>query len=145
MVQKEKNNTEACRLNELRDQLKVAVKTLKHQPYQKGDKPHGIISSWPIHSGKNNFASYTIYKKYTMKSTPKQITHMQYWMDKMLSLDEESRRIVMARAAGMSWRKLEEVDGRSHTTLRKIEKCALNALLQGLDHGRTILPRDFIA
>ena len=70
---------------------------------------------------------------------------MHYWVDCILKLDEESRRIVMARAAGISWRRLEEIDGRSHTTLRKVEKTALFSMLDSLEDGNAILPVDFIA
>ena len=83
--------------------------------------------------------------KNSIKPTPKQITHMQFWIYQILTLDEEKRRIVMARAAGIPWRRLEEIDGRSHTTLRKIEKTALNGMIPKLIKGRSILPRDMIA
>jgi hypothetical protein len=46
-----------------------------------------------------------------------------------MTLDEQSRRIVMARAMGVPWRRLEEMDGRSHTTLRKVETSALISMM----------------
>ena len=130
-------------LPELRAQLKKAVTTLKQQPFQKRDRPNGVMGSWPILPSDNTGTISSRYKKYHLKSTPKQISHMQYWLDHMLALDDESRRIVMARAAGIPWRRLEEMDGRSHTTLRKIEKAALLSMLPQLKAGREKLPRDF--
>lgn len=133
------------RLTDLRVHLKQAVKVLKTQPYRKGDRPQGVITSWTFIDLPNTEFGDVRKKKNLIKATPKQISHMHYWVDCILKLDEESRRIVMARAAGISWRRLEEIDGRSHTTLRKVEKTALFSMLDSLEDGNAILPVDFIA
>ena len=133
------------RLNELRLNMRQAVKVLKTQPYQKGDRPQGVITSWAFVDLPNTGFGDVRKKKNLIKATPKQISHMHYWVDCILKLDEESRRIVMARAAGISWRRLEEIDVRSHTTLRKVEKTALFSMLDSLEDGNAILPMDFIA
>lgn len=145
MIQKGLINTEDQCLKEIKLHLKKAIRTLRNQPYQKGDKPKGISSSWIYIGGIDDASGMPRHEKNTLKPTPKQISHMQYWVDQMLELNEESRRIVMARAAGIPWRRLEEIDGRSHTTLRKIEKNALYALLPKLLQGQSILPRDHMA
>ena len=132
-------------INEMRAHLRKAVKTLKTQPYRNGDKPRGVISSWVLVDASDRGLGDNIPRHKQIKSTPKQISHMHYWVDQMLTLDEESRRIVMARAAGIAWRRLEEIDGRSHTTLRKVEKAALISMLGKIKEGRGILPKDFIA
>ena len=132
-------------LNELRLHLRNAIKTLKMLPLQKNDRPNKAISSWNILDMTENINNSIRPKKNYFKATPKQITHMQFWLDRMLALDEEPRRIVMARATGISWRRLEEIDGRSHTTLRKVEKNALISMLQYLKEGREIIPKDFVA
>ena len=54
---------------------------------------------------------------------------MEQCLDRIMALDLSSRRIVLARAAGIPWRRLEEMDGRSHTTLRKVEVSALLKLI----------------
>ena len=132
-------------INEMRAHLRKAVKTLKTQPYRNGDKPRGVISSWVLVDASDIGVGDKNPRHKRLKSTPKQISHMHYWVDQMLALDEESRRIVMARAAGIAWRRLEEIDGRSHTTLRKVEKAALISMLGKLKEGRAILPKDFMA
>ena len=53
-------------------QLKVAVKTLNHQPYQKGDKPNGIFSSWPSYDSKNIIVRLIISKKNCHKINTKE-------------------------------------------------------------------------
>ena len=133
------------RLTDLRVNLKQAVKVLKTQPYRKGDRPQGVITSWAFIDLPNTEFGDVRNKKMLIKATPKQISHMHYWVDHMLKLDDEPRRIVMARAAGISWRRLEEIDGRSHTNLRKIEKTALFSMLESVEGNKAILPADFIA
>ena len=145
MMQYRANKQEITALDELRLHLKRAVKTLKLQPYNKGDKPIGMQSSTLFMDTSQQALHRAGINKNQIKATPKQVTHMQYWLDQMLRLDLEARRIIMARAAGVSWRRLEEIDGRSHTTLRKVEKAGLASLLGALVEARAILPRDLIA
>ena len=145
MMDRHMSPTQSRHLDELRLHLKRAIKTLKVQPFQKGDRPQGILSSWTFVDAPEVGLCNGRARKNHFKATPKQVSHMQFWVDHMLRLDEEARRIVMARAAGISWRRLEEIDGRSHTTLRKIEKTALLSLLDQLNEARSVLPRDFMA
>lgn len=51
---------------------------------------------------------------------PQAIDRMDRTLGWLLSCDDEARRLVWARATGVSWRRLEDLDGRSHVTLRKI-------------------------
>ena len=53
---------------------------------------------------------------------------MDFWLIALGDLPEDEWRIAMAWACGIPWRRLEEIDGRSHTTLRKIEARALHSL-----------------
>ena len=137
--------TDSHHLNELRLHLKRAMKTLKTQPHKPGDRPKRAISSHVLMEAMGQGCGVGRAKKNLLKASPKQITHMQFWLDEMLKLDDDSRRIVMARAANISWRRLEEIDGRSHTTLRKVEKAGLIHIMGALDQGRAILPKDMIA
>jgi hypothetical protein len=45
----------------------------------------------------------------------------------------EQRRIVWARACNIPWRRLEDMDGRSHVTLRKIYVEALLTMAKRLN------------
>ena len=53
--------------------------------------------------------------------SPRAIDRMELVLVWLLSCDNDCRRIVWARACGVPWRRLEDVDGRSHVTLRKVE------------------------
>lgn len=52
--------------------------------------------------------------------TPGAIDRMDRALAWLLACDGEARRLVWARACGVPWRRLEDLDGRSHMTLRKI-------------------------
>lgn len=52
--------------------------------------------------------------------TPGAIDRMDRTLTWLLACDPEARRLVWARACRVPWRKLEDLDGRSHVTLRKI-------------------------
>lgn len=52
--------------------------------------------------------------------TPGAIDRMDRALAGLLACDGEARRLVWARACGVPWRRLEDLDGRSHMTLRKI-------------------------
>lgn len=45
------------------------------------------------------------------------------------------RKIVWARACGMPWRRLEDMDGRSHTTLRKVQAEGIGAILRWVNRS----------
>lgn len=104
-------------LENVRMHLAKAMKTMRLMPLSAGDKPIGAQAFWvPFHQDQRGWSA-SGRRAIRQKSSPKQIKHMEYWLDAVLGLDEEMRRIVMARACRISWRRLEEIDGRSHTTL----------------------------
>ncbi len=51
---------------------------------------------------------------------------------RLLWLDLGARKIVWARAAGISWRRLEDEDGRSDRTLQTIQAIAIAAVVKRL-------------
>jgi hypothetical protein len=105
----------------------------------------GVQSSWVSFDRTNRFSAGIERRPMRQKVTPKQIKHMEYWLDIALKLNQQDRRIVLARACRIPWRRLEEIDGRSHTTLRKIERKSLAHLSRFLPAGAAILPADFCA
>lgn len=115
------------------DQLKLALrhmgKTLSAMPLTCRDKPMAFRSSWPSFNQSDDLISSMQRRPTKPNATPKDISDAEYWLSLVLKLDESSRRIVMARSMGITWRRLEEMDGRSHTTLRKMEQAALLKIL----------------
>ena len=137
-------STATTDIEKIRLHLAVAMKTMRLMPHRPGDRPMAVQSSWIGFDQSSRFLSGRERQPIRQKATPRQIRHMEYWLDAVLKLDEEGRRIAMARACRISWRRLEEIDGRSHTTLRKIERKALAMLAEHLADGAVILPPDGI-
>lgn len=60
--------------------------------------------------------------------SPRAIDRMETVLAWLVACDGEARRIVWARACGVPWRRLEDIDGRSHVTLRKVEDRGIRAI-----------------
>ena len=98
--------------------LKEAADTLKRLPpgYV---KPR--VTYWPdvVQTSVYSFGHARLSTKLAAPS-PRAIDRMDQVLVWLLACDNDSRRIVWARACGVPWRRLEDVDGRSHVTLRKV-------------------------
>ena len=121
---------------DIQQQLRQAMTTLRLLPLNARDRPNVTKSSW----GDFKQIAALSYPQYRTpiwrKATPQEISEMDLWLMALADLPEDERRIAMARACGIPWRRLEEIDGRSHTTLRKIEAKALQRLGSSYGHGR---------
>lgn len=128
-------------IDRLRQDIRMMGRVLAVLPINGRDRPSGARASWPdFHQDRHNFTAKYRYKS-AFKPSPREITQADHLLQQVMRLDEEARRIVMARAMGVPWRRLEEMDGRSHTTLRKIEASALLTLIRGetvREEGRKI-------
>lgn len=80
------------------------------------------LSSWPevVRDSAALLAPSTEGRLRPAAPTPGAIDRMDRVLAWLLSCDGEARRLVWARACGVPWRRLEDLDGRSHVTLRKI-------------------------
>lgn len=72
------------------------------------------------------------YSRKPIAPPPQAIDRMDQVLVWLLACDEEARKIVWARACRIPWRRLEDQDGRSYVTLRKIAS-------RGHDQIRTYL------
>lgn len=115
------------------EQLKIALrrmgKTLSVLPLTYLDKPMMPQSSWPDYNQWQTSVASEFRRSTKPKANPREISNAEYWLAVIIQLEVSQRRIVMARAMGITWRRLEEMDGRSHTTLRKVELAALHKML----------------
>ncbi|MBM3597341.1 MAG: hypothetical protein FJX35_03955 [Alphaproteobacteria bacterium] len=66
---------------------------------------------------------------------PAAISRMDEALAWLFALDLDARRIVWARAGRVSWRRLEDMDGRSHVTLRRVHDRAMAAIARALNSG----------
>ena len=112
----------------IRENLIAAMRVLKLMPIGYRDRPARLRVLWPDYNQSPGPGPVSTRKALRAKASAQQISAMEYWLDLTLRLDEDCRRIVVARACRIPWRWLEEIDGRSHTTLRKIEKRGLQMI-----------------
>lgn len=113
---------------DIQQQLRQTMTTLRLLPLNARDRPNIPKSSWGDFKQIAMLSSSQYRMPIRRKATPKEISEMDFWLLALAGLPEDERRIAMARACGIPWRRLEEIDGRSHTTLRKIETKALQIL-----------------
>lgn len=99
--------------------LEEAADTLKRLPSAMA-RPR--LSSWPevVRDTAQHLASGESERRRRIPPAPEAIDRMDKTLAWLLACDDEARRLVWARANRIPWRKLEDLDGRSHVTLRKI-------------------------
>jgi hypothetical protein len=115
----------------IKDRLKEAADTLKRLP------PGTVrqrMSGWPdvVRQAAEAYG-YGAATTRLAAASPAAISRLDETLAWLFHLDIESRRIAWARASGVPWRKLEDVDGRSHVTLRRVHDRAIRAILRRLN------------
>lgn len=104
----------------LRVLLEEAASTLRRLPRATA-KPR--LASWPtvVRESLPLMAAGTVEGPGRLAApTPGAIDRMDVVLVWLLACDPDARRLVWARACRIPWRRLEDQDGRSHMTLRKI-------------------------
>jgi hypothetical protein len=98
--------------------IEEAADTLKRLP-RGYVKPR--MTYWPdvVQTSIHTFGSAAFSNRLAAPS-PRAIDRMELVLGWLFHCDDDSRRIIWARACGVPWRRLEDVDGRSHVTLRKV-------------------------
>jgi hypothetical protein len=112
--------------------LKQAAQTLRSLPHKTFA---GYASYWPdvVRSMPESWLAKPYQTHSRHKSTPQEISAMDEVLNWLFILTPEERRIVWARACNLSWRRMEDHDGRSHVTLRKIYIRGLTSIALALD------------
>ena len=124
--------TERELVKAIREELRQMGKVLATLPLNSRDRPGRARSAWPEFHQESVMVSAQYRRKSIAKPSPQAISCADMWLQLVMRLPTDARRIVMARASGISWRRLEEIDGRSHTTLRKVEYKALLDLAEAV-------------
>ncbi|NQW08292.1 MAG: hypothetical protein HQ481_00220 [Alphaproteobacteria bacterium] len=116
----------------LRVLLEEAADTLRRLPRAMA-KPR--LSSWPtvVRESMPLIAADTADGRGRLAPpTPGAIDRMDAVLFWLLVCDLEARRLVWARACCIPWRRLEDQDGRSHMTLRKVVNRGLDQIRRHL-------------
>lgn len=115
--------------------LGEAARTLNVIQLARGDLPNGYSSTWPdvVHD-------WTAYGGEVAKQRqkdavnrpaappPDALDRLDQAMNWLWAVKRGDRPIVMGRAAGFSWRQLEDHDGRCIRTLQTVHQVALEAM-----------------
>jgi hypothetical protein len=103
-----------------------------------------LIAHWPevVRQGFEAYGYESVRQRPLMLSAVaiSQADEAVVWL---IWLDDAARRIIWARASGISWRRLENLDGRSHSTLRRIEAKGFDDICRRLNAA--LDPRDAVA
>ena len=99
--------------------LEAAAATLRAMP-RASLKAH--LTSWPevVRDSVSLLAASDRTRTRPPSPHPRAIDRMDEVLSWLLACEEAERRILWARACKIPWRKLEALDGRSHTTLRQV-------------------------
>lgn len=103
----------------IRSALEEAAETLRRLPSALR-RPR--LTSWPdvVRDAAGLLGPNSEGRTRPAAPSPAAIDRMDRALGWLLACDGEARRLVWARACGIPWRRLEDLDGRSHVTLRKI-------------------------
>ena len=116
-------------LEETKSRLAEAADALRRLTMH-GIKPSALRSQWPdiVHRTEEAWG-WTAERMRPARPSPAQITRMDEALRWLLWLDAEERKLVWARSMGLSWRSIEDLDGRSVRTLQNLFTSALRRIL----------------
>ncbi len=126
-------------LEDIRYRLAEAADTLKLMPMPHRGCPAAYQTGWPDVPYEWTAYGYTPATARRPPPTAIQIDKLDQTLQWLHWLNREQRQIVFARACRFSWRKLEDIDGRSVPTLRKICMAGYTKLYQELNRDRLTL------
>lgn len=118
--------------------LKEAADTLRRLPRAHA---RARLSRWPdvVRSSVETFGGETGRTRLAAPS-PAAIDRLDETLTWMFACTPEQRKVIWARACGVPWRRLEDIDGRSHVTLRRIEDSGLREIYKRLQEPRVAPP-----
>ena len=116
-------------MEETRSRLAEAADALRRLSLN-GIKPGALRSGWPdvVHQAHEAYG-WTAERMRPPRPSPAQITRMDEAIGWLLWLDGQERKIVWARSMGVSWRRIEDLDGRSIRTLQNLFAAALGRIV----------------
>jgi hypothetical protein len=115
----------------IKERLKEAADALRRLP---PGLRRARLTGWPdVVRAASEAYGYGAAQTRPAAPSPAAITRMDETLGWLFCVDAEARRVAWARASGISWRKLEDIDGRSHVTLRRIHDRAVAAILRRLN------------
>lgn len=129
---------------EVRARLKEAAAVLRALALTGRDRPAKLAAHWPevVRDGFEASAAAPMRNR-PPAPRPAAVTRADAAVAWLYWTEAAERRVLWARALGVPWRRLEDMDGRSHTTLRKVEAAGCEAICRRLNAA--LVPEDAVA
>lgn len=110
--------------------LAEAADTLRRLP---SARIRAKLTAWPdvVQSAATAYG-YEAAQTRPAAPSPEAISRMDETLGWLFWIENDGRRLLWARALGVPWRKLEDLDGRSHVTLKKLHDRLLGEIAQRL-------------
>ncbi len=122
----------------VKTRLEEAAETLRAMTLNCRDRPARMASGWPDVVRQSCEAyGYDEVRVRPPAPPPARISRADEAVIWLLWLTDAERRVSWARASGITWRRLEDIDGRSHVTLRNIQSSALECICKHLNAARS--------
>ena len=96
---------------DIQQQLRQTMTTLRLLPLNARDRPNMPKSSWGEFKQIAMLSSPQYRTPIRRKATPQEISKMDFWLIALGDLPEDERRIALARACGIPWRRLSWMRG----------------------------------
>lgn len=140
-------------MEDVRYRLAEAAETLRRLPMPANGRPANEVHALGAHWPEVVTATVEAYGRERVRMrppapAPDAIRRLDEALGWLLWLDEDARRLVWARACGVTWRRLQERDGRCHVTLGRAVKTALSVIAARLNAvvvvGRRLAVENFV-
>ncbi|MEE8124139.1 MAG: DUF6362 family protein [Alphaproteobacteria bacterium] len=121
---------------EVRMRLEEAAETLKALRLSLRDVPSRRVTRWPdvVNDAVEAYGYGQAHVRPAAPS-PAKISRADEAVQWLFWLSDEQRKIVWARACRITWRRLEDLDGRSHSALRKVFGAGIDVILKHLERA----------
>lgn len=120
--------------SEVRARLAEAAEVLRALALGPRDRPARLVARWPdvVRQGFEAYG-YGPVRVRPLAPSPAAVSRADAAVLWLLWLPAAARRVVWARAQRLAWRRIEDLDGRSHTTLRRVEGDAVTEICRRLN------------
>ncbi len=111
--------------------LAEAADTLRRLP---SARIRARLTAWPdVVQSASTAYGYEAARTRPAAPTPEAISRMDETLGWLFWVENEGRRLLWARAMGVPWRRLEDLDGRSHVTLKRAHDRLLDEIARRLN------------
>jgi hypothetical protein len=115
--------------DDIKARFDEAAETLRAMRLGARDRPQAMLARWPdvVHQAVLAYG-WSAARVRPPTPSPEAIDRLDETLSWLWPLAADERRLVMARAFRLPWRRIEDLDGRSERTLRNVHARVLDAI-----------------